>query len=145
MANPSALREGSAGLKLDLLVSPADGLGRLKLAGDDVAIAGTVPDSPGAPQLVQEAKASSGVLANVDASAASVVLKAANPARKGLTIWNDSSSVLYVKCAASAASATSFTVKLVADAYWELPFRYTGEIRGIWVAAAGAARVTEFS
>ena len=29
------------------------------------------------------------------------------------------------------ASTTSFTVKLVGGAYWELPFRYTGEVRGI--------------
>lgn len=144
MANPSAIREGSAGLKLDLIVSPADGVGRLKLAGDDIPVSGS-PDSAGAPQLVQEAKSTAAVLANVAASDSSVTLQAANPARKGLTIFNDSTAILYVKCAAAAASATSFTVKLVGGAYWELPFRYTGEIRGIWASATGAARLTEFS
>jgi hypothetical protein len=61
-------------------------------------------------------------------------------------VWNDSTSILYLKFG-STASATSATVKLVADAYYELPDDpvYTGIITGIWVSATGSARVTEIT
>jgi len=90
--------------------------------------------------------ASTPTLTNVSASATSVQLLAANASRLGATIFNDSTSVLYVKFGATA-SATSYTVQLQAYAYYELPTTaiYTGEIDGIWVTATGAARVTELT
>lgn len=90
--------------------------------------------------------ASTATLANVAASATSVTLDAANSARLGLTIFNDSTSVLYVKLGATA-SATSFTVKMDGGAYWEMPPSpvYTGVIDGIWVTASGNARVTDIT
>lgn len=90
---------------------------------------------PGAP---------TGTLANVSGSASSVTLQASNTARKGLTIWNDSTSILYIKFGTTA-SATSATAKLVADAYYEVPYGYTGIVTGIWVSATGNARVTEIT
>ena len=63
-----------------------------------------------------------------------------NAARKGATIHNDSTQILYVKFGTTA-SATSYTVKMVADAYYEVPFGYTGRIDGIWASANGNARV----
>lgn len=77
-------------------------------------------------------------------NAASVTLLAANVARRGASVYNDSGAVLYLKCGA-AASLTSFTVLLVPNAYFEVPFGYIGVIDGIWASAAGgAARITEF-
>lgn len=106
---------------------------------------GIVAEVNAAGQLaVSSAPAATGTstLANVAAATSSTTLLAANAARLGATIWNDSTSVLYVK-KGSTASATSCNVKLVADAYYEVPFNYTGIITGVWVAANGAARVSE--
>lgn len=96
--------------------------------------------------LVQSDKSSTATLANVSGSASSVTLQASNSARKGFTCHNDSTSILYLKFG-STASATSYTVKLIADAYYELPTTsvYTGIITGIWVSATGSARVTELT
>lgn len=82
--------------------------------------------------------------ANVSASASNVTLLASNASRKGATIYNDSTAVLYVKLAATA-SSTSYTTQLLPNGYYEVPFAYTGIIDGIWAAANGAARVVEFT
>ncbi len=94
--------------------------------------------------VVSSPSPGTGTLANVSASVTSVTLIALNAARRGATIWNDSTDILYVKFG-SAATATSCTVKLVGDAFYEVPFGYTGIITGIWASATGAARVTELS
>jgi hypothetical protein len=83
-------------------------------------------------------------LTNVASSASNVNLLAANTAREGATIFNDSTAVLYVKLGTTA-SATSFTVKMSAGGYYEVPFGYAGNIDGIWSAANGYARVTELT
>lgn len=59
-------------------------------------------------------------------------------------IHNDSTAILYVKFGTTA-TTSSYTVKMVADAYYEVPFGYTGRIDGIWASANGAARVTEIT
>lgn len=94
-------------------------------------------------QVVSQ-KALTATLSNVNGSASSVTLLAANTARLGATIVNDSTVTLYVKFGATA-STTSYTVKLMADAYYEVPFGYYGIIDGIWASATGVARVTEIT
>jgi hypothetical protein len=94
-------------------------------------------------------KAATGTLSNVSASATSVTVLAANSARIGATITNDSSSVVYLKFGATA-STTSYTVVLAGAvtapfSYYEVPAGYTGIIDGIWASAAGSARVTEIT
>lgn len=92
-----------------------------------------------------EVQASTAALTNVAASLTSVTLLASNTARLGATIANDTTSgTLYVKFG-TAASTSSYTVKLVSGAYYELPFDYVGRIDGIWSVADGAARVTELT
>lgn len=88
----------------------------------------------------------SAALTNVASSASNVTLLAANANRKGAVFFNDSTQILYLKFGATA-SATSFTVKLAAGAYYELPpaVIYTGIIDGIWASADGACRVTELT
>jgi hypothetical protein len=97
-------------------------------------------DSTGSTHVVQ--KAQTATLANVAGSATSVTLLAANNNRKGAQIYNDSTAVLYVKFG-STASTTSFTVLMVASAYYEVPAGYVGIITGVWASATGSARVTE--
>lgn len=83
-------------------------------------------------------------LANVASSATNVTLKAANASRRGLIVFNDADKALHLKYGATA-SATSFTVKIAAGGYWEMPQPvYVGVVDGIWEAApTGSARVTE--
>lgn len=91
-------------------------------------------------------KAGTSTLTNVSGSITSVQLLAANTARVGGMIYNDSTAVLYLKLGTTA-STTSFTVKLNQDDYYEFsgPAVYTGIVHGIWDSAAGAARVTELT
>lgn len=94
-------------------------------------------------------KAATGTLSNVAASATSVTVLAANSARIGATVTNDSSALLYLKFGATA-STTSYTVVLAGAAaapfsYYEVPAGYTGIIDGIWASATGNARVTEIT
>lgn len=90
--------------------------------------------------------ATTATLANVNDQATNATLQAANANRVGWSCFNDSTSDLYVKFGATA-SATSFTVKVLAGQYYEMPKPvYTGIIDGIWTAdASGAARLTELT
>jgi hypothetical protein len=92
----------------------------------------------------RQATAATATLSNVASSATSVTLLSANTSRKGCTIANDSTQILYVKFGTTA-STTSYTVKMIADAYYEVPFGYTGRIDGIWASANGNARLTEMT
>lgn len=118
---------------------------RLKLAlGADGAHDADV--SAANPMPVSTLGATTGAPANVAASAASVTLLAANPARKGAVIYNDSPATLYLVLNASAASTNNYTEQLAPGESLVLERGdYSGEIRGIWTAAVGYARVTEFS
>jgi len=79
-------------------------------------------------------------------AAANATLLAANANRLGASIQNDSSAVLYVKFGATA-SSTDYTVRMVQNSYFEVPFWYTGRIDGIWASDPndGAARITELT
>jgi len=80
-------------------------------------------------------------LANVTMTGASVTVQASNANRRNLMIFNDSGVVVYVKLAA-AASATSFTIKMADQSYYELPDPvYTGIVTAF--GASGDVRVTE--
>jgi len=80
----------------------------------------------------------------VASSASNVTLLNANAARQGAAIFNLSTQVLYCKLG-SASSATSFTVRIASNGYYEVPFWYTGIITGTWNSANGNAYVTELT
>jgi len=80
----------------------------------------------------------------VAGSASSVSILAANASRKGATISNDSSAILYLKLGTTA-SATSYSIKMYQDDYYEVPYGYIGAIDGIWASATGNARITELT
>jgi hypothetical protein len=73
-----------------------------------------------------------------------VSLLVANAARLGATIYNDGTANLFVKLGTTA-STTSFTVRVLSQGYYEVPFGYTGAIDGIWSVANGSARITELT
>lgn len=96
------------------------------------------------PSSVTVAESTSGTSTptTVASSATSVTILAANSNRKGATIWNESTSNLFIEFGITA-TAAAFTAKLTAGGYYELPFHYTGVISGIWSVANGNALVRE--
>lgn len=95
-------------------------------------------------QAISFSSNSTATESNVAASITNVTLLASNASRKMAMIYNDSTSDLYVKLGTTA-STSSFTVKMVSQAYYELPIPvYTGQIDGIWTIAVGSARMTEY-
>jgi len=95
----------------------------------------------------QNQAANAAVVTSVAGSASSVTLLAANTARISASISNDSTATLYAKFGATA-STSSFTVRIPANVYYEVPVGrdgkvYNGRIDGIWSVALGNARITE--
>lgn len=72
------------------------------------------------------------------------IILAANSSRKGATIWNDSTATLYLEFG-PIATTSAFTAKLFPGGYYEVPFKYTGVISGIWSAVNGNALVRELT
>ena len=108
-------------------------LGLVTSAVPDISTASTV------------SRSNTSTLSNVSSSASNVTLLAANPKRIGATIFNDSTSLVYVKFGATA-SATSYTVQIASNGYYECPAPiYTGIIDGVWSSANGNARITELT
>jgi hypothetical protein len=105
---------------------------------------GLVVDVSRVQGVVSPPVSATSTLSNVAASASNVTLLAANSARLGATIYNDSNNVLYVKLGTTA-STTSFTIRLLSQSYWEVPFNYTGRIDGIWNGSNGSARMDELT
>lgn len=84
-------------------------------------------------------------IALVAPSTSSTRLLDANTTRIGASVFNDTDKALYLKLG-DVASATSYTVKVISNAYFEIPYVWTGNIDGIWedgVTGTGAL-VTEF-
>lgn len=90
-------------------------------------------------------------------SATVITLCAENVARRGLMVHNASTQVLRIKLG-TAASATSYSVPIAADGYFEMPpiapvyvsgdvvgGCYAGIVTGVWESANGYAYVTEVS
>ena len=84
-----------------------------------------------------------GVLTNVASSTSSGVLFFSNTRNLNRVIVNDSSATLFVCLSFTAASATNYTFKLAPGATQVIE-NYGGPISGIWDAANGFARCTEW-
>lgn len=104
-----------------------------------VTIAAAGPDVD-----VKIAPVSSATVTSVNSANTNTTLLAANTARRKVLITNTDANALRVKLGATA-SATSFSVAIPANGYWEMPDPpYTGIIDGIWDAdGSGAAIITE--
>lgn len=123
----------------DVTVNNASGASAVNIqdGGNSITVDGTVSTN--------QITSGTSTLSNISASASSVTVLAANANRKMAMFFNDSTSTLSLKFGATA-SATSFTVQLIANAYYELPTPvYTGILDGIWTVATGTVRVTELT
>lgn len=88
-----------------------------------------------------------GTLTSVAASVAPVPLLAANAARAGFSIRNNSTTAtLFVLANTTPAvvSSSFHTVALIPGAYYEDPYNYVGDVTGIWSAVDGNALITEY-
>jgi len=84
-------------------------------------------------------------LTSVASSASSVQLLAANPQRRGASIQNTSTAILYVRIGGGTADITTgHSVQMASNTYFEIPAGYTGAITGIWASANGSANMTEY-
>lgn len=94
--------------------------------------------------LVAIQSASAATVTALASAATSAQLLAANAARKGLILNNTDANAVLVKYGTTA-SATSFTVRIPLNGYWEMPKPiYTGRIDAIWEAdGAGSLYATE--
>lgn len=81
---------------------------------------------------------------SVSGSTSAVTILASNTSRKGATVYNDSTALLYLGLGSSV-TTTDFTVPMPPRDYYEVPSGYTGIITGIWAFATGNARVTELT
>lgn len=87
-----------------------------------------------------------GTLSSVASGVASVTILAANAARRGAVVTNTDANALHLDLSGGTASTTSFSVKVAADGYYEVPYGFTGAITGIWALdGTGSALVTEFT
>lgn len=131
----------------------------LTFSGSTVSEAAT-RDSPPAPDeqglvvrpigpstVIPQPSTTSGLVA-IPASLVPVLLLAANANRLGFSIRNSSDTDwLYVKASTTvgAVSPTFHTVALPPHGYYEDPFRFVGDVFGVWdPAATGAAMVDEY-
>ncbi len=92
-----------------------------------------------------EASPNTGTITRVTSAAVDTLILANNDMRQGATIFNESTAVLYLALSKVVASTTNYSVQVAAGNSFILDDGdYTGEIRGIWASANGAAQVTEF-
>ena len=82
---------------------------------------------------------------SVASSATSVTMLASNANRRGISIANDSTSILRLSYATPATSANAFIVMQPGSFLWlDQQLMITGTIYGIWATANGTAQVTEY-
>jgi hypothetical protein len=103
--------------------------------GNDIPVSGTV-------SIIDTS--STGTTPTNFSSLTYATISASNASRKGLTIFNEGPGLLYVTLGTSTTTSSSFTVRMSAGDYYEVPFGYIGLVGGIF-GTAGNARVTEIT
>lgn len=92
------------------------------------------------------AGSNTGVQTSVAAATTDTVLLAANAARRGAYIFNDSTDELRLLLGAGTSSNTVLSERVPAGKSFAIGAgEYTGVIKGNWAGTNGAARVTEFT
>lgn len=117
----------------------------IDIAGGLFVPAVVVTDSSGNPVTSSTAPAT-GTLTSVTSATADTTVLASNSARKGALIYNESTAILYLLLATGTSSTSAYSLQVPANGSFTLnPGEYSGIIKGIWSAANGFARVTEFA
>jgi hypothetical protein len=109
-----------------------------QLRASAVPVSGSVTSTP--------ARAGTGTATSVASTVTTnTTILAANAARFGASIYNESTAVLFLLLGAGTESATVYTLQMAAGSYYETPFGFTGIIKGHWASANGSARVVEYT
>lgn len=77
--------------------------------------------------------------------AVDVLLLAENVNRLGALIYNDANSILHIGLGNAPVSDSDYSYVVAADAVWEIPSGYVGEVRGRWLNEGGFGRITELT
>ena len=97
------------------------------------------------PLSIKVPAASSAVVTSVTSSATNSTLLAANSNRKGVLLYNNSTSILYIKYGA-VSSLSDHSLAIGPGGYFEFPPPiYIGIVDCIWSVANGSAKITEIS
>lgn len=89
--------------------------------------------------------AGAAAVTSVNSQATNVTLLAASATRLRAAIVNTDANVLYIKYGATA-TTSDWSYQIGAGGTWDMPYRYTGIIDGIWAAdGAGAAKITSLT
>ena len=110
--------------------------GNLKVSLEEVDGGAVVP--------VTQETSTTGTSSTASVTNANTTVLASNTSRKGATIYNEGTVDCFVKLG-STASLTTYTIKIIVDGYYELPFNYTGIITGITASGTATLRVTELT
>lgn len=125
----------------------------VKDASGLVALVNAIEISPGRWALeTHDASASgggstpstSGTTSQKTLTTGSTSILSANTARKGATIQNTSTAAIAFITLGSTSSLTTYTVRLIPNAYYEVPYNYTGIVAAIG-DVAGTLTVTELT
>lgn len=77
-------------------------------------------------------------------SVTSVSILSANIARRGATLYNNAGTTVFVELG-TPVSTSVFTVKMVDQSYYEVPYGWTGVVAGISTSNAGVITVSELT
>ena len=96
-------------------------------------------------ELLNRYYSSAASITSVSDTATSTTVLASNPDRKGFSIYNDSTAIMYVKMGATA-SSSDYSFQIKPQGFYETWGGYTGVIDAIWASdASGAAKVSEYT
>jgi hypothetical protein len=88
----------------------------------------------------------SATITAVAATTGAVQFLANNTARIGAAAFNNGAGTIYLLLGTGTVTTTGFfTVQMIPNAYYEVPFGFLGPVSGIWSTANGTAQVTEFT
>jgi hypothetical protein len=108
-----------------------------QLRATPVSVSGTV--------TAGQINSSTSSITSVAASVTSVQLLASTPTRKSFSVYNEATSICYLKFGTTA-SVTSYTVQIAAGGFYESnDIIYTGEVDAIFLGAVGSVRITELT
>jgi hypothetical protein len=113
--------------------------------GASVSVATVVSGSDYVP-LHKHLPANTSALTSVAYSTNDGLLLAANANRLGATVYNAADRILYLVLGNTTASTSTYSLQIAAGGFYEVPYSFTGQIRGIWASGgSGAAKITEIT
>lgn len=129
--------------KLNASIAVTGPLTDTQLRATPVPVSGTIAVTQStSPWAAKELRAATTSVTSVSGTTTSTTIVASNANRLSYSVFNNSSASLYLRKGSGAASSSDFSVKLLPGGYYEND-EYTGDIKGIWDTANGAALVTE--